>query len=116
MIKVLNKIGISKRLNKSILKNIIFFCRQTQIFMKNAFENRFYYCSGLNSYYFYLFDKTNIMFVINRRIKLPSEIKVNKKFFEAKEVISKVEVVNSLNLLGITLDNKPMLKPKKDDK
>jgi MinD superfamily P-loop ATPase len=46
------------------------------------------------------------MFVTNRRLKLPSKIIVNKQTIKGVEHISKVEVVNSFKLLGVTIDTK----------
>ena len=51
-------------------------------------------------------EKTYFMFVTNRRLKLPSEIIVNKQTIKGVEHISKVEVVNSFKLLGVTIDTK----------
>jgi hypothetical protein len=46
------------------------------------------------------------MFVTNKRVKLPNEILVNTKIVENKIVETKVSVVSSFKLLGVTLDNK----------
>ena len=46
------------------------------------------------------------MFVTNKRIKLPLEIIVNLKKNDNKIVEIKVNVVNNLKLLVITIDNK----------
>jgi hypothetical protein len=51
-------------------------------------------------------DKTFFMFVTNKRVKLPNEILVNTKIVENKIVETKVSVVSSFKLLGVTLDNK----------
>ena len=51
-------------------------------------------------------DKTFFMFVTNKRVKLPNEIFVNTKIVNGKIVETKVRVVSSFKLLGVTIDNK----------
>ena len=51
-------------------------------------------------------DKTFFMFVTNKRVKLPTEILVNTKIVNGKIVETKVRVVSSFKLLGVTIDNK----------
>ena len=46
------------------------------------------------------------MFVTNKRVKLPNEIFVNIKIVNGKIVETKVRVVSSFKLLGVTIDNK----------
>ena len=51
-------------------------------------------------------SKTYFMFVTNKRVKLPKEIRVGTKFENNKIVDINVSVVTSFKLLGVTLDNK----------
>ena len=46
------------------------------------------------------------MFVTNKRVKIPKEIRVGTKFENNKIVDINVSVVTSFKLLGVTLDNK----------
>ena len=46
------------------------------------------------------------MFVTNKRVKLPNEIFVNTKIVNGKIVETKVRVVSSFKLLGVTIDKK----------
>ena len=47
-----------------------------------------------------------LRFVTNKRVKLPNEIFVNTKIVNSKIVETKVRVVSSFKLLGVTIDNK----------
>ena len=51
-------------------------------------------------------SKTYFMFVTNKRVKLPKEIRVGTKFENNKILDINVSVVTSFKLLGVTLDNK----------
>jgi hypothetical protein len=46
------------------------------------------------------------MFITNKRIKLPKEITVATKLVNDKKEDIKVSVLNSIKLLGVTIDKK----------
>ena len=51
-------------------------------------------------------SKTYCMFVTNKRVKLPNEITIYSKIVDNKFIATKVKVVSSFKILGVTLDNK----------